>query len=79
MFLGMVFGWLLAVTHKEKALANYNQTSGKNEKSLFTMMFNGWVGEALEVALVPLIVIRFRQAALLRSLRTLPLLASWAT
>ena len=59
MFLGMVFGWLLAVTHKEKALANYNQTSGKNEKSLFTMMFNGWVGEALEVALVPLIVTGF--------------------
>lgn len=59
MFLGMVFGWLLAVTHKEKALANYNQTSGKNEKSLFSMMFNGWVGEALEVALVPLIVTGF--------------------
>ena len=59
MFLGMVFGWLLAVTHKEKALANYNQTSGKNEKSLFTMMFNGWVGEALEVALIPLIVTGF--------------------
>ena len=59
MFLGMVFGWLLAVTHKDKALANYNQTSGKNEKSLFTMMFNGWVGEALEVALVPLIVTGF--------------------
>ena len=59
MFLGMVFGWLLAVTHKEKAPANYNQTSGKNEKSLFTMMFNGWVGEALEVALVPLIVTGF--------------------
>lgn len=59
MFLGMVFGWLLAVTHKEKALANYNQTSGKNEKSLFSMMFNGWVSEALEVALVPLIVTGF--------------------
>ena len=59
MFLGMVFGWLLAVTHKEKALANYNQTSGKNEKSLFSMMINGWVSEALEVALVPLIVTGF--------------------
>ena len=59
MFLGMVFGWLLAVTHKEKALANYNQTSGKNEKSLFQMMFNGWVSEALEVALIPLIVTGF--------------------
>ncbi len=59
MFLGMVFGWLLAGTHKEKALANYNQTSGKNEKSLFSMMFNGWVSEALEVALVPLIVTGF--------------------
>ena len=59
MFLGVVFGWLLAVAHKDKALANYNLTSGKNEKSLFTMMFNGWVSEALEVALIPLIVTGF--------------------
>ncbi len=59
MFLGVVFGWLLAVAHKDKALANYNLSSGKNEKSLFTMMFNGWVGEALEVALIPLIVTGF--------------------
>lgn len=59
MFIGVVCGWLLAVSHKEKTLANYNQTSGKNEKSLFQMMFNGWVSEALEVALIPLIVTGF--------------------
>ena len=59
MFIGVVCGWLLAVSHKEKTLANYNLTSGKNEKSLFQMMFNGWVSEALEVALIPLIVTGF--------------------
>lgn len=59
MFLGVICGWLLAVTHKDKTLAAYNLTSGKKETSLFNMMFNGWVAEALEVALIPLIVTGF--------------------
>ncbi|MDD3346529.1 hypothetical protein [Oscillibacter sp.] len=59
MFLGVVCGWLLAATHKEKALASFNRTTGKKETNLFQMMFNGWVGEALEVALIPLIVTGF--------------------
>jgi GntP family gluconate:H+ symporter len=59
LFLGVICGWLLAYSHKEKALASYNLTSGKNEKSLFNMLFNGWVSEALEVALIPLIVTGF--------------------
>ncbi|WP_295581694.1 GntP family permease [uncultured Oscillibacter sp.] len=59
LFLGVICGWLLAVTHKEKSLATYNLTTGKKETSLFNMMFNGWVAEALEVALIPLIVTGF--------------------
>lgn len=59
LFLGVICGWLLALTHKEKALASYNLTTGKNETGLFNMMFNGWVSEALEVALIPLIVTGF--------------------
>ena len=59
MFMGVICGWLLAMTHKEKSLANYNRSSGKNETNLFQMMFNGWVSEALEVALIPLIVTGF--------------------
>ena len=43
MFMGVICGWLLAMTHKEKSLANYNRSSGKNETNLFQMMFNGWV------------------------------------
>ncbi len=59
LFLGVCCGWLLALTHKEKALASYNKSSGKNETSLGKMLFNGWVGEALEVALAPLIITGF--------------------
>lgn len=59
LFLGVCCGWLLAFTHKDKALASYNKTSGKNETSLSKMLFNGWVGEALEVALAPLIITGF--------------------
>ena len=59
MFIGVIFGWLLAATRKEKTLTSYNLATHKEEKSLFNMMFNGWVGEALEVALVPLIVTGF--------------------
>ena len=59
LFLGVFCGWLLAFTHRDKALASYNKTSGKNETSLSKMLFNGWVGEALEVALAPLIITGF--------------------
>lgn len=59
LFLGVCCGWLLALSHKDKALASYNQSSGKKETSLSKMLFNGWVGEALEVALAPLIITGF--------------------
>lgn len=59
LFLGVCCGWILAYTHKEKALASYNQSSGKKETSVGKMLFNGWVVEALEVALAPLIITGF--------------------
>lgn len=59
LFIGVCFGWALAASHKEKALASYNQVNGRSENSLFKMLFNGWVVEALEVALIPLIVTGF--------------------
>ena len=59
LFLGVCCGWALAATHKEKALASFNQVTGKKETSVFNMLFSGWVNEALEVALVPLIVTGF--------------------
>ena len=59
LFLGVCCGWLLAYTHKDKAMASYNKASGKNETSLSKILFNGWVGEALEVALAPLIITGF--------------------
>ena len=59
LFLGVCCGWALAATRKEKSLASFNQVTGKKETSLFNMLFNGWVNEALEVALVPLIVTGF--------------------
>ena len=59
MFIGVIFSWLLGATRKEKTLASYNLVTKKNETSIFNCMFNGWVAEALEVALVPLIVTGF--------------------
>lgn len=59
MFIGVVFSWLLGATRKEKTLASYNLATKKNETSIFNCMFNGWIAEALEVALVPLIVTGF--------------------
>lgn len=59
MFIGVCCGWALAASHKEKALASFNAVTGKSETSVFKMLFNGWVVEAMEVALIPLIVTGF--------------------
>ncbi len=59
LFIGVVCGWILAASHKEKALASYCMVNGKSERTLFKMLFNGWVVEAMEVALIPLIVTGF--------------------
>jgi len=59
MFIGVIFGWALAISNPEKALKSYNTAHGSNETKLFNMLFNGWVSEALQVALIPLIVTGF--------------------
>lgn len=56
LFLGVLITLALGAAHKDKVLANFNLNSSEKETSLFKVMTNKWVVEALQVALLPLLI-----------------------
>lgn len=56
LFIGVLITFVVGAAHKAKALENYNRSAGKEETNLFKVMTNGWIVEALQVALLPLLI-----------------------
>ena len=56
LFIGVILTFLLGMSHKEKVIENFNSYSKDKETSIFTIMANKWIVEALQVALIPLLV-----------------------
>ena len=56
LFIGVLISFLYGIVGKEKVFENFKKFTGKDEKSLLRIMTNEWVGEALNVALIPLLV-----------------------
>lgn len=56
LFIGVAITFLIGYVKRDKVLANYNVYTGKNESSILKIMSNNWVMEALQVALLPLII-----------------------
>ena len=56
LFIGVLITFINGMTRKEKVIANYEFYSGQKETSLLKIMCNNWIGEALQVALIPLMV-----------------------
>ncbi|MBQ7559395.1 MAG: GntP family permease [Synergistaceae bacterium] len=56
LFIGVILTFLLGMSHKEKVIENFNSYSKDKESSIFTIMANKWIVEALQVALIPLLV-----------------------
>jgi gluconate:H+ symporter, GntP family len=56
LFLGVVATMLIGFAKKDVVKENYEHYTGKKEDSVLKIMVNGWVEDALMVALIPLLV-----------------------
>ena len=56
MFIGVVIAVLVGFKYGGTVKENYAHYTGKKEEKVFAIMANGWVSDALTVALVPLLV-----------------------
>lgn len=56
LFIGVVITFVIGYLKRERVLENYNAYTGKQETSILKTMSNNWVMEALQVALLPLII-----------------------
>ncbi|MGE4353373.1 MAG: GntP family permease [Oscillospiraceae bacterium] len=56
LFIGVLITFCLGASNKDKVLENYNRSTGDHERSLFKVMTNSWIVEALQVALLPLLI-----------------------
>jgi len=56
LFIGVIMTFINGVIGRQKVMENYEKYSGVKETSLMRVMTNGWVKEALTVALIPLLV-----------------------
>ncbi|BEU87037.1 GntP family permease [Selenomonas sp. TAMA-11512] len=56
LFIGVLLTFFVGLTYKDNVIKNFNQNSGSKDTSIFDIMVNKWVAEALHVALIPLLV-----------------------
>ncbi|MGE4485412.1 MAG: GntP family permease [Oscillospiraceae bacterium] len=56
LFIGVIITYLVGAGHRESVVENFRKNSGKSEKSLLKIMTGSWVIEALEIALLPLMI-----------------------
>lgn len=56
LFIGVILTAVLGFLYRDKVRENYRSYTQKDEKSVFKIIANDWVAEALQVALIPLIV-----------------------
>ncbi len=56
LFIGVIITFLIGAAKRTNVIKNYQECTGSNEDSIFKIMLNNWVGDALQVALLPLII-----------------------
>lgn len=56
LFIGVIITFLTGVSKKENVISNYEANTGTKENSILKLMANHWVMDALQVALLPLII-----------------------
>ena len=56
LFIGVVVTFIIGFARSGCVKENYEHYTGKKENDVFKIMANGWVSDALEVALIPLLV-----------------------
>lgn len=56
LFIGVIITFIIGFMYKDSVKENYEHYTGNKENDVFKIMANGWIGDALQVALIPLIV-----------------------
>lgn len=56
LFIGVILTWIVGALYKDVVKSNYAHYTGNQETSVFRIMVDSWVSEALNVAIIPLLV-----------------------
>lgn len=56
LFIGVIITFLIGYSKKDRVIESHEMYTGRKEKSVIKLMTNNWIEDALQVALLPLII-----------------------